>query len=183
MATPEQIAPVPLQELLADPALAMEWTLDPSRSTVSLHTRSMWGLARVNGIFRQVTGSASVSPAREITGAITVAAASVDTQNTRRDKHLRSADFFDSGNFPDITFTCEGVRPSGPGVAVSGILSIRDRSRPLTFHATVAARGDDETWLDATVHINRADFGLAWNLIGLVSMNATIAVHAVFTGR
>jgi polyisoprenoid-binding protein YceI len=181
MAPSEQITAVALQELLTSPALAREWSLDQSRSTVSLQNRMIWGLARVNGIFRQVTGNATVSPTGEVTGTVTMAAASIDTGNTRRDRHLRSADFFDTGNYPDITFTCGGIRPSGQGLTVSGVLSIRDRTRPLTFDATAAVHGDGEVWLDATVRINRADFGVTWNLIGLVSMNSTVAIHAVFT--
>jgi polyisoprenoid-binding protein YceI len=182
MAPSEQITPMALQELLTSPALAREWNLDQSRSTVSLQNRSMWGLVRVNGVFRQVTGGATISPAGEVTGALKVAAASIDTNNPRRDRHLRSADFLDSGHYPDITFTCGGIRPSGQGLAVSGVLSIRDRARPLTFAAT-AVRGDGEVWLDATVHINRADFGLTWNVMGLVSMNNTLSIHAVFASR
>ena len=77
----------------------------------------------------------------------------------------------------------EGIRPSGQGVTVTGILRVRDRARPLTFDATAAVHGDGEVWLDAAVRINRADFGLTWNLMGLVSMNNTITVHAVFTKR
>ena len=183
MAPAEQITPVALQELLTDPALARNWDLDPSRSTVSLRNRSVWGLVPVNGAFRQVTGSATVSPAGDVTGEVTVAAASIDTKNTRRDTHLRSLDFFDSDNYPDITFTCESIRPSGQDVTVSGILRVRDRSRPLTIDATAAVRRDGEVWLDATARINQADFGLTWNLLGTVSMNNTITVHAVFTCR
>jgi polyisoprenoid-binding protein YceI len=183
MTPSEQITAPVLQELLKDAALAGEWMLDPSRSTVSLKNRSMWGLVPVNGIFRQVTGKGTVSPAGEVSGAITVAAASIDTKNTRRDTHLRSADFFDSDNYPDITFTVDGIRPSGQGVTVTGTLSVRDLARPLTFAGTATASEDGEVWLDAAVRINQADFGLTWNLMGLVSMNNTLTVHAVFTRR
>jgi polyisoprenoid-binding protein YceI len=183
MAPAEQITPIALQELLTDPALARKWDLDPSRSTVSLRNRSMWGLAPVNGVFRQVAGGGAVSHAGDITGEVTVAAASIETKNTRRDTHLRSLDFFDSDNYPDITFTCESIRPSGQVVTVSGILRVRDRTRPLTFDATAAAHADGEVWLDATVRINQTDFGLTWNLLGMVSMNNTITIHAVFTSR
>jgi polyisoprenoid-binding protein YceI len=138
MAPSEQLTALVLQELLKDAALAGEWILDPSRSTVSLKSRSMWGLARVNGVFRQVTGNGTVSPAGEVSGAITMAAASIDTKNTRRDTYLRSADFFDSDNCPHITFTADGIRPSGQGVTVTGTLSVRDRARPLTFDGTAA---------------------------------------------
>jgi polyisoprenoid-binding protein YceI len=138
MAPSEQLTALALQELLKDAALAGEWILDPSRSTVSLKSRSMWGLARVNGVFRQVTGNGTVSPAGEVSGAITMAAASIDTKNTRRDTHLRSADLFHSDNYPHITFTADGIRPSGQGVTVTGTLSVRDRARPLTFDGTAA---------------------------------------------
>jgi polyisoprenoid-binding protein YceI len=181
MAPPEPTtAPAPL-DLLRDGTLAGDWILDPSRSTVSLKSSSLLGLARVNGVFRQVTGHGTISPTGEVSGVITVAAASIDTKNTRRDTHLRSADFFDSDNFPDITFTVEGIRPSGQGVTVTGPLSVRDRSRPMTFDATAAVQGGGEVSLDAEVRINRADFGLTWNQLGLVSMHNILTVHAVFT--
>src|SRR5262245_26004581 len=121
MAPSEQITAPALQELLKDAVLAGEWILDPSRSTVSLKSRVL-GLAPANGVFRQVTGKGTVSPTGEVSGAVTVVAASVHTKNTRRDTHLRSADFFDSDNYPDITFTVEGIRPSGQGVTVTGNL-------------------------------------------------------------
>jgi polyisoprenoid-binding protein YceI len=183
MAPSEQITAPALQELLNEAALAGEWILDSSRSTVSLKSRSMWGLAPVNGVFRQVTGKGTVSPTGEVSGAITVVAASIDTKNSRRDKHLRSADFFDSDNHPDITFTVEGIRPSGQGVTVTGTLRVGDRARPVTFDGTAALNGDGEVWLDAEVHINRADFGLTWNKLGVASMSNTLTIHAVFTKR
>jgi polyisoprenoid-binding protein YceI len=173
----------PLQALLKDGALAGEWILDPSRSTVSLKSRTLWGLAPVNGVFRQVSGNGTVSSDGEVSGTLTVAAASIDTNNTRRDTHLRSAVFFDSGNHPDITFAADGVRPSGQGVAVSGALTVRGRTRPLSLDAAASVQGDGEVWLDAEVHINRADFGLIWNLMGGASMHNTLTIHATFTRR
>jgi polyisoprenoid-binding protein YceI len=182
-APPGQLTAPTLQALLQDGALPGEWILDPSRSTVSLKNRSMWGLVPVNGVFRQVSGNGTVSPDGEASGTVTVAAASIDTNNTRRDTHLRSADFFHSANHPDITFTADGIRPSGEGVAVSGALTVRDCTRPLSFEAAASVQGDGEIWLDAEVHINRADFGLTWNLMGTVSMHNTLTIHATFTRR
>jgi polyisoprenoid-binding protein YceI len=143
----------------------------------------MRGLLRVHGVFREVSGNGTVALNGEVTGTITVAAASVDTKNTRRDTHLRSADFFDSDNHPDITFTADGIRPSGQGVAVTGALTVRDRTRPVSFEAAAAVPGDGEVWLDAEIPVNRADFDLTWNLMGLISMNNALTVHAVFTRR
>ena len=170
-----------LPALLKDGALTGEWVLDPGKSSIRLKSRSMAGLVRVNGVFREVSGNGSVSADGEVSGAVTVAAASIDTKNTRRDTHLRSADFFDSGNNPDITFAAAGIRPSGQGVAVAGALTVRGRTRPLSFDAAASVHGDGEIWLDAEVVINRADFGLTWNQMGLVSVNSTLTVHAVFT--
>jgi polyisoprenoid-binding protein YceI len=173
----------PLQALLNDQSLAGEWVLDPGQSSIGVKNRSALGLIRANGVFRKVSGNGTVSPDGEVSGTITVASASIDTRNTRRDTHLRSADFFDSANHPDITFTADVVRPSGQGVAVTGVLIVRDRTRPLSFDASASIRGAGEIWLDAEVRIHRADFGLTWNLLGLVSMDNTLTIHAVFTRR
>lgn len=170
-----------LQALLKDAALAGTWTLDPAKSAVGLKSRSMWGLAPVKGVFRQVRGSGTVARDGTVSGTVTVAAASVDTKTAKRDAHLRSADFFDSDAHPDITFTVTEARPSGPGVTVDGNLTVRDRTRPLSFGASVTVAGDGEIWLDAQVPVNRADFGLTWSPMGMASMHNTITVHAVFT--
>jgi polyisoprenoid-binding protein YceI len=172
----------PLQALLTGGALAGEWVLDPHASSVQLKSRSM-GLVPVSGVFRELSGNGTVSGGGDVSGSLTVAATSIDTKNPRRDAHLRSADFFDTANNPDITFIAEGVRASGQGVAVTGTLAVRGSSRPLSFEAAVTVPDDGEVWLDAQVIINRADFGLTWNLLGMVSMNTTLTIHAVFSRR
>ena len=179
----EQMTAPALHSLVKDGALTGEWVLDSRKSSIRLKSRSMWGLAPVNGVFREVSGNGTVSPDGSVSGTVTVAAASIDTKNIRRDTHLRSADFFDSANHPDIIFTVEGIRPSGQGVAVTGVLTVRDRTRRLSFNAAASVQGDGELWLDAEVHINRADFGLIWNQMGMASMNNTLTIHAVFTRR
>jgi polyisoprenoid-binding protein YceI len=169
-----------LQALLQDAALAGDWVLDASRSSIGLRSKSMWGLVSVKGAFREFSGKGTVSPQGEARGTITVASASVDTKNGKRDKHLRSDDFFSSDTHRDITFTVDGVKPSGEGVTVSGTLQVRDRTKPLSFDATAAASGEGEVVFDAQVPVNRSDFGLTWSQMG-TSMHNTITVHAVFT--
>jgi polyisoprenoid-binding protein YceI len=172
-----------LQALLKDAALTGTWTLDASKSTVGLRSKSMWGLVPVKGVFGQVSGQGTVSAAGDVSGAMTVSAASIDTKNKKRDTHLRSADFFDSDTYPDITVTVNQARLSGQGVTVSGSLTVRDLTKPLTFDATVSAASDSEISLDAEVPVNRTDFGLTWNQMGMASVHNTITVHAVFTKR
>lgn len=177
-----QTATPALQALLKDGTLAGEWVLDPGNSSIRLKTKVM-GLIRVNGVFREVTGTGTVRPDGKVSGTVTVAAASIDTKNTRRDTHLCSADFFDSGNHPDITFTMNGIRSSGQSATVTGALTVRGKTRPLSVNAAASVPGDGEVWLDADVRINRADFGLTWNVMGMASMNNTLTIHATFIRR
>ena len=174
-------APV-VQALLEGGTLSGPWTLDPGRSSIRLASKVM-GLVPVNGVFREVRGQGTVAPGGEVSGTVTIAAASIDTNQTRRDTHLRSADFFDTGSHPDITFTADGIQASGLGVAVTGMLTVRGRTRPLSFDAAASVRADGGIRVDAEVHVNRADFGLTWNQMGMTSMQNTITVHAVFGKR
>jgi polyisoprenoid-binding protein YceI len=183
MAPSGQPAAPALQAVLADAALAGDWTLDGAWSTIGLRSSAIWGLVPVKGVFGQVTGHATVSATGEVSGTITVVAASIETKNARRDRHLRSADFFAIDTFPHITFSVDRVQPSGEGVTVTGTLSVRGRTRPLTFPAKVAVAGSGEVWLNAGIQVNRADFGLTWNLMGMASMQNTITVNAVFSKR
>jgi polyisoprenoid-binding protein YceI len=181
MAPAGQVTESALQAMLEDAAFTGSWTLDASRSAIGLRSRSMWGLAPVKGTFREVTGSGTVAADGQVSGTVTVTAASVDTKIAKRDTHLRSADFFDTGNHPHITFRVERITPSRQGVTVTGALTVRDRTRPVTFDATISAADRDEVWLDAEVQVNRADFGLTWSPMRMASMRNTITVHAVFS--
>jgi polyisoprenoid-binding protein YceI len=181
MTTPTQHTEAALRARLTDGSLAGHWTLDPARSTATLRSKSVWGLVAVKGAFRDLEGSGTVSPAGEVTGSIALAAGSLDTKNAKRDTHLRSADFFLAEKYPAITFSAGTIVPASQGVTVSGTLTVRDVSRPLSFPATVALAGDNEVVLDATVPVDRSEFGLTWNQLGMVSMHNAITIHAVFT--
>jgi polyisoprenoid-binding protein YceI len=183
MAPSGQLTAPALQELLVDATLAGDWTLDGAKSTIGLRTRVIFGVIPVKGTFGQVTGYGTVSLAGEVSGTITVAAASIETKNARRDKHLRSGDFFAADTFPHITFSVDQVQPSSEGVTVTGELTVRGRTRPLTFPATVSVADAGEVRLDAEIQVNRADFGLTWNQMGMTSLQNTITVHAVFGKR
>jgi polyisoprenoid-binding protein YceI len=169
------------QELLRDGKLAGSWALDAAKSEIGLKSKSMWGIVPVKGVFREVTGSATVSATGDVAGTVTVAAGSVDTKNKKRDEHLRSADFFDAAKTPDITFAAQQVTPSAEGVTVAGTLTVRDRTRPVSFAARVSGFDGAQVELDGEIQVNRSDFGLTWNQLGMTSMNNTITVHAVFT--
>jgi polyisoprenoid-binding protein YceI len=179
MAPSGQLTSPELQSMLADGTLAGTWALDPARSQVRLTTRHTWGLRPLHGVFREISGNGMVTATGEASGVLTVAAGSIETRNAQRDKHLRSADFFDIATHPDITFTAENVRPADGCVRVTGSLTVRGNTRPASFDAIVCA-ADGEISMDGELRVNRADFGLIWNFIGIASMHNTIAVHAVF---
>lgn len=168
-----------LRARLADGSLTGLWRLDPARSTVTLRSKSMWGLATVKGAFADVTGEGTLSDDGRVTGHLTVASASIDTRIKKRDEHLRSAELLHSDAHPHIVFTAERITPAGDQVTVGGTLQVRGRTRPITFPATIVA-SDDEVRIEAAVQVDRSDFGLTWNQMGMASMNNTITVSAVF---
>jgi polyisoprenoid-binding protein YceI len=181
MAQSEHATSPALQALLQDGKLAGSWSLDGSRTQIGLKSKSMWGMVPVKGVFREASGNGTVSAAGDVAGVITVAAGSIDTKTKKRDEHLRSADFFDVDSHPHITFTVKQVQPSGQGVTVTGELTVRDSTRPVSFAARVSSLDEAEVSLDGQFQVNRADFGLTWNQLGMSSVHNTITVHAVFT--
>jgi polyisoprenoid-binding protein YceI len=181
MTTPQNPSTATLQAQLAGGTLAGDWTLDPARSTATLKSRSVWGLVPVNGVFRDLEGSGSVSPTGEVTGQFAVATGSLDTKNAKRDTHLRSDDFFLSEKYPAITFSLEKATLTDTGATVSGTLTVRDRSQPISFPVTATVSGDGTVGLDATVPVDRSEFGLTWNQLGMASMKNTVTIHAAFT--
>jgi polyisoprenoid-binding protein YceI len=182
MAPQGQPATPALQQLVQDGTLAGSWVLDPARSEVLLESKHSWGLRPVHGAFRQITGNGTVTAAGQVTGTIIIAAASIDTKSRMRDKDLRSAKLFDTANHPEITYTVDRMQPTGEGVEVTGQLTVRGRTRPLSFGAKISATGD-EVRLDAEIPVNRADFGLTYSPLRMASLNNTVTVRAVFTRR
>jgi len=184
MALPESGTGARLLERLSAGELAGFWVLDAGRSTVALRSRSIWGMVPVKGTFTELTGEGIVSPTGEVTGTLKVAAASIDTKIKKRDSHLRSADFFDSDAYPDIVFTARTLTTSPDGgLAVVGTLRVRDETRPITVPIRVSASGDELAQLDAEIRVDRSEFGLTWNQLGMVSLKNVINVRAVFTRR
>jgi polyisoprenoid-binding protein YceI len=180
MTTSAGQAPEALRAQLENGSLAGNWALDPARSTAALRNKSAWGLVTVKGVFGGIEGGGTVSPAGEVTGRIALATGALHTGNKKRDAHLRSGDFFLAEKYPAITFTLDELVPAGEGVTVSGTLTVRDRSQPISFPATVTLAGDGEVMLDATVQVDRSEFGLTENQLGMSSMKSTVTIEAVF---
>src|SRR5690242_10101606 len=110
------------------------WTLDPSATEVHFHTTSMWGLAKVHGQFMTVTGDGTVDADGNATGTLTIEASSLTTKIKTRDKHLRSAAFFEVNRYPTLSFIVREITPlPGSDIEVAGDLTIRGKLQPLTI--------------------------------------------------
>lgn len=99
---------------------------------------------------------------------VTIQTGSIDTNNERRDTHLRSADFFDAANHPAITFRSRKVEVRGEKIRVAGDLTIRDVTRPVVLAGELVGAGPDaqgkqRIGFEASTTINRHDFGVSWN--------------------
>jgi polyisoprenoid-binding protein YceI len=157
------------------------WQLDATASTVALRHKTIWGLVTVKGAFGAVGGQGEVQPDGSATGTLTLDAATLDTKNKKRDEHLRSADFFDAANHPEITFAVRSAKVrSGDTVEVSGQLTVRGISRPQTLTARLAGADADALTLDTEFTVDRAEFGLGWNQMGMIRGLTTVAATLRF---
>jgi polyisoprenoid-binding protein YceI len=154
------------------------WSVDPERSEIGFAVKAMWGLVTVRGVFREFGGRLDVR-ASAAAGELTIEAASLDTRNNRRDKHLRSADFFDVERHPQIVFTARSVTAGSAGVTVTGELAIGPARVPLEVPVTVERPADDVARLAGSTSIPREAAGLTWNWLGTIGRDATL--HARLT--
>jgi polyisoprenoid-binding protein YceI len=160
------------------------WTLDPARSSVTLRHKTMWGLVTVRGAFGDLAGQAEIGADGSARGRLEIGAASLDTGNAKRDKHLRSADFFNADEHPHIVAALQRADltgGTGDPVTVTGELTAAGITRPLTFTASLAEVTDAAVTVRAEAEIDRAQFGMTWNQLGMLRGPATISVLARFT--
>jgi polyisoprenoid-binding protein YceI len=161
---------------------AGHWVLDPQKSSVGISHKTMWGLMNVRGTFSELSGEGDVGADGSVIGALEVGTASVDTKNSKRDTHLRSADFFDADAHPRIMFTARNARvEESGGLAVSGDLEVAGTSRPLSFTAKVSEASANSATLTADIAVDRAEFGMSWNQAGMIKGPATVSIKAHFT--
>ena len=101
-----------LETLLHDPDMAGVWNLAPDRSAITFKIKNMWGLLNVKGRFTDFTGDGQLTGKGAVFGRLDIRAASLSTGIGRRDKHLRSADFFDVERFAEISVVVTAVHPT-----------------------------------------------------------------------
>ncbi|MDX3119719.1 MULTISPECIES: YceI family protein [Streptomyces] len=158
------------------------WNLDAGASTVALKHKTMWNLVTVKGAFTAVSGGGEVGPDGSVTGVLTLDVASLDTKNAKRDAHLRGADFFDADNHPEITFVVRTAELGADATAkISGQLTVRGISRPQSFTARIAGADADAITLEAEFTVDRGEFGLGWNQMGMIRGLTAVTATLRFT--
>ena len=133
--------------------------VDPARSRVGFEVRHL-RVARVRGAFNAFAARVDAGDGLRIDGAVDVA--SLDTGDGVRDKHLRSAGYFDAARHPEIAYAARGAVPERDGWRIDGELTIRGVTRPLALHATVSGDDDGALRIAAGGELSRRDFGLQW---------------------
>lgn len=170
-----------VQELLSDPTAAGEWRLVPDKSTVAVNVKSMWGLVPVKGRFTELSGEAQLGGGPTIFGRVDIKAASLRTGIRKRDTHLHSGDFFDAQKYPDITVEVnELTAAGGDTVDLRGQLTVKDTVKPLSLTAHVTVLDEQAVRFITSSRVDRQEFGVDGNMMGMIVDIATISGDIVF---
>jgi polyisoprenoid-binding protein YceI len=154
------------------------WRLDPSASRAEFRVPSMWGLAFVRGRFQPLDGRLEVDDDHRWHMELTLDAAGLDTGNRRRDRHLRSADFFDVENHPEVRFRSSSVNDHGGGrLHVEGELEAAGERAPLQVEVIVE-QADGRLELEAAATVDQRQLGMTYSPLGMVKTPTALSVHA-----
>jgi polyisoprenoid-binding protein YceI len=157
------------------PSIAQgRWRIDPARSSVEFRTPTLWGLATVDGRFERYGGSLDLqrSPAIELV----IDAPSLTTKNSFRDRHLRSGDFFDVEDHPQVRFVSDTATLDGDTLKVRGRLYAAGSSLPLELEAGLRPVGD-EFEVDARTYADHRKLGMSHGILGMIPTPSELIVH------
>ena len=145
------------------------WNVDPSHSNVEFQVKHL-GIATVRGHFAEFEGSLHVDEdTREVKASGLVKAGSVNTNEDKRDDHLRSADFFDVEQYEHIEFDSKSIVPVDDDTfEITGDLTLHGVTREITLKAEVTGTeedpwGNERVGLEVTGQLNRGDYGMTFN--------------------
>ena len=166
------------------------WNLDSSHSEVGFTVRHA-GISKVRGNFDKVTAVLEVGQdLNDSKISATIDAASFNSNEPNRDGHVKGADFFDVEQYPELTFTATSVEGSGETYKLTGDLTIKDTTRPVTLDVefngvAVDPFGATRAGFSGSTAISRKEFGLTWNAAletggVLVGDKVTINVDVAF---
>lgn len=175
---------------LASPAPGpQEYQIDDVHSAVMFKIKHA-GIANFYGMFGKISGSFTLDADKPENCRVSIAidAASVQTNNEGRDKHLRSPDFFDAKQYPEIRFTGGKFAANGDDLEVTGELELRGKKAPMTLHLAKTGAGEfrgQRVGYETTFTIKRSefgmDYGIAKNALG-DEVAITVSVQGVLGG-
>jgi polyisoprenoid-binding protein YceI len=148
--------------------LAGTWAIDPVHSDVGFVVRHMV-VAKVRGRFTKFDGQIVTGEnAADSAVTATIELNSIDTGNTQRDDHIRSADFFEVETYPTMTYRSTGVRQDGDDLVLDGQLTLKGVTKDVPLRLELNGFGPDayggtRAGFTATTEINRRDFGVNFN--------------------
>lgn len=166
-----------------------QWKLDPNHTTVEFSAKHLM-ITTVKGRIADVEGEITIDEKNPQNSSVTATlkAASLDTRTDQRDQHLRSADFLDVEKYPEIKFRSTRIEGSKDSFKLTGDLTIRDVTRPITLDVDFEGQskdpwGGERAGFSASGKIDRRDFGLNWNVAVeagglLVGNDVKIAIEA-----
>ena len=145
------------------------WTVDPAHSKVGFAVKHM-GIATVRGEFTEFEGMLEVARGPSPSNANgTVKVQSVDTNEPQRDAHLRSAEFFDAAEYPEVRFESTRIEAlDGEEFRVTGNLTIHGVTNEIVLHGEVEGTdvdpwGNERVGLEVTGQLSRGDYGMKFN--------------------
>src|ERR1700756_4321943 len=147
------------------------WNIDPAHSVAEFKVKHMM-IANVKGHFSKVTGVLVHDESDRTKSRVeaTIEAASIETRESQRDTHLKSADFLHVEKFPTLSFKSTDIKVADDGeLKVQGDLTIRGVTRKVTFAVEGPTPPTKDPWgnvriaISATTKSNRNDYGLTWN--------------------
>jgi polyisoprenoid-binding protein YceI len=164
-------APAPVVATQAKGAdLTGTWGIDRGHTEIGFSVVHL-GVSKTRGRFTDFDGKLTVDGAKPENSSVVVniRAASINTGDDNRDKHLRGPDFFDADKYPNLTFKSTGIKKSKGGEYIAyGNLTIKAATRPVTlrFKPTTPIKGPGgklRAGLSTNLAIDRRDYGLTWN--------------------
>lgn len=146
-----------------------KWAIDPTHSEIGFKVKHMM-FTNVSGKFKTYDAEITTEENDFTKSNINFSAdiSSIDTNNTDRDNHLKSADFFDADNNPKLTFVSSSLVKSGDDFELTGELSLHGITKTVKLETEVSGElkdpwGNTKVALNLNGKINRTDFGLTWN--------------------
>jgi polyisoprenoid-binding protein YceI len=147
----------------------IRWAVDPTHSEVHFKVKHLV-ISTVTGTFKAFGGELSTdnSDFEDADIRFSLDVASIDTNQEQRDEHLKSADFFDAGQFPQISFKSTSFKRVEDNYELTGDLTIKDVTKPVKLDVEFGGSatdfyGNEKAGFEVSGKINRKDFGLTWN--------------------